>query len=242
MFADMDKAFSKLGSLEFQSYRDYQVGEFLARFDAICTLNQDLLLERHYLLSVPPLAASRKWTGVHVPMMRPVPGTYYDTGNQFLGRWQPDPDKQPVNALCQPYLKLHGSTNWGSNGLLVLGGSKKSMVERDPVLKSINAQFKSLLLAPNTRLMVIGYSFLDDHINEVIREAAARSMKLFIIDPLGVDAMDKGRISRTGGMIPYVDQLAVDLRPHVIGASTRSLKETFGTDAGEHAKIMRFFD
>ena len=48
MFNAMDQAF---GSVKFEQNNniEYLVRAFLARFDAIFTLNQDLLLERYYL-------------------------------------------------------------------------------------------------------------------------------------------------------------------------------------------------
>ena len=52
MFADMNREFSKMESLEFHSTAsEYRIGSFLLRFDAIFTLNQDVLLEQHYLTS-----------------------------------------------------------------------------------------------------------------------------------------------------------------------------------------------
>jgi hypothetical protein len=49
MFTDMNQAFSALATLEFQNEVKLMVRPFLAQFDAIFTLNQDLLLETHYL-------------------------------------------------------------------------------------------------------------------------------------------------------------------------------------------------
>lgn len=48
MFADMNRAFFELVEWEFTQRLDRQIKVFLTRFDAIFTLNQDLLLERHY--------------------------------------------------------------------------------------------------------------------------------------------------------------------------------------------------
>jgi hypothetical protein len=44
-----------------------------------------------------------------------------------------------------------------------------------------------------SRLMVIGYGFNDSHINNALLEAAPKGLKMFIIDPLGVDAADPTR-------------------------------------------------
>jgi hypothetical protein len=48
------------------------VKAFLARFDAIFSLNQDLLLENGYCAQAePPQAFGSRWTGYAVPGMRP---------------------------------------------------------------------------------------------------------------------------------------------------------------------------
>jgi hypothetical protein len=86
--------------------------------------------------------------------------------------------------------------------------------------------------------MVIGYSFGDPHVNLAIVGAAARgNMKLFIVDPLGLDVIDENRHAPmyTPG------RLIASLQDHVIGASRRSLHEIFGNDRVEPATVMRFF-
>ena len=240
MFADMDKAFAAT-NFEFQNDRAYQVALFLIRFDAIFTLNQDLLLERHYLNDNVMLNSNQRWNGPALAGMKPAGPLTNPMESRYLARWEPDPSNFKVPDRLQPYFKLHGSSNWvatGSDDLVVLGGNKQSVIDRYPVLKWCNAQFKAALSKPNTRLMVIGYGFGDDHINASLRDAAGTgNMKLFVIDPLGVDVMDNNR-----NLQIYVpDNLAADLWPHVIGSSRRSLREIFGGDYAEHGKVMRFF-
>ncbi len=239
MFEDMDAAFADV-PFEFQSERRYLVRTFLVRFDAIFTLNQDLLLERHYL-NDNVSAESPRWDAAHLPGVKRVSGPASPLANPNLGLWEPDPSGPSLSPRHQPIFKLHGSSNWRAPGpeeLLVLGGNKRFIIDRHPVLKWSNEQFSISLSTPNTRLMVIGYGFGDDHINAVIHEAATtRGFELFVIDPLGVDVMDKNR----NATIYTPDVLAKDLWPHVIGSSRRSLRETFGSDRAEHAKVMRFF-
>ncbi len=99
-------------------------------------------------------------------------------------------------------------------------------------------RFRTYLSPSNTRLMVIGYSFGDEHINRLIMEAASRrSLGIFIIDPLGADVIDKNR----DVPIYSPDPLFTVLHPHLIGASRRSIRDIFGADRVEHAKVMRFF-
>jgi hypothetical protein len=87
------------------------------------------------------------------------------------------------------------------------------------------------------RLMVIGYSFGDYHINQAVAEAADRNtLSLFIIDRLGVDVLDKSR----NAPIPGPDPLFTRLQPHVIGGLSRTVLDIFGRDRVEHAKVMRF--
>jgi hypothetical protein len=240
MFADMDKAFDNIG-FEFQSNRQYQIAPFLTRFHAIFTLNQDLLLERHYLNDNVTLLSDSRWNGWVFPGMKRAAAPASPLDNPNLGKWEPDPENFVVRPCFQPYFKLHGSSNWvasNSDELLVLGHNKRSIIDRYPVLKWSREQFKETLSRPSTRLMVIGYSFGDNHINEMIREAATnQSTALFVIDPLGVDVIDKNR----NAQIWAPDELAEALWPHVIGSSRRSLREIFGTDRVEHGKVMRFF-
>ena len=61
---------------------------------------------------------------------------------------------------------------------------------------------------------------------------------LFIIDPFGVDVLDKNR----NAPIYVPDKFFVRLQPHLIGASRRTMREIFGGDMVEHWKVMRFFD
>lgn len=66
--------------------------------------------------------------------------------------------------------------------------------------------------------MVIGYSFSDAHINKAIGDGIDKGLKLFIIDPCGVDVLDKGLIRDE-----YMEKLA----PNIIGASRRPLRSSF---------------
>ena len=240
MFMDMDAGFAAIGDFEPQNSRPYLVRSFLVRFDAIFTLNQDLLIERHYLNGNVSLAG-RDWTGWEIPGMQPLPGQ--DAANPADATWSPlDPMDFRLNRNLQPYFKLHGSSNWidgsGDRQLLVMGGNKPATIEQHPILLWNHKQFSEYLSAPDTRLMVVGYSFGDHHINNVILNAARRGhLRLFIIDPCGADVIDKNRHVP----IYFPDPLVAGLGPCLIGASRRGVREIFGTDRVEHAKVMRFF-
>jgi hypothetical protein len=62
MFNYMDQAFANT-TFEPQNYIEYLIRTFLVKFDAIFTLNQDLLIERHYLDDNISLSQPRRWSG-----------------------------------------------------------------------------------------------------------------------------------------------------------------------------------
>ena len=170
-----------------------------------------------------------------------------DTPIKEVTEWRPASDaKFAVSADSQPYVKLHGSSNWvdpvdPQRRMLVIGGNKPEAIGRHAILKWNHEQFRAYLSKPETRLMVSGYSFGDDHINDAIEKSVdGGTLRLFIINPLGVDVLDRRK--RPLPLLPLLDLFFEKLKPYVIGASRRPLSETFGDDGVEHGKVMRFFD
>jgi hypothetical protein len=106
-------------------------------------------------------------------------------------RPKPSPNATAIDPGFQPYFKLHGSMNWvGPSGgrLLVMGGNKTTTMRRHPILMWYAAKFVELLSKPGARLMVIGYGFRDNHINQLIYEAwqkGNQTMSMFIVHPDG---------------------------------------------------------
>ena len=89
-------------------------------------------------------------------------------GQHRWHQYTPDPDNFSILPRDQPYIKLHGSFNWvdQENGaLLILGGNKAENIRKHPLLVWYHQKFKEDLTAAGTRLMIIGYSFNDPHIN-----------------------------------------------------------------------------
>jgi len=122
--------------------------------------------------------------------------------------------------------------------LIVVGGNKPSTIGQHPILKWNHEQFGDYLLRPDARMMIVGYSFDDEHINRVIGQAAdAGNLRLFIIDPLDVEVADDHRDHPIYSPGPLFSRL----RPYLVGASRRTIREIFGADRVEHAKVMRFF-
>jgi hypothetical protein len=236
MFNAMQAAFNKLDYRE----SDLRLQRFLSQFDAIFTLNQDTLLETLY---AGPVRWSARWYGSYLPYMKFIkePTQPYT----FMLREPLMEDSEFItHENDQPIYKLHGSYNWFAEPqgaqLLVMGGNKTASIGGFKVLARYQAEFRAMLSEPDTHLMVIGYSFGDPHINEVIQTAATKGTKIFIIDALGVDVIDK-RDARAQISQP-VTGLMQALMSRIIGASRRPLKDIFNSDPVENEKVMRFFE
>jgi hypothetical protein len=235
-FRAMNRALANRIEFNFSNDRRYSVNAFLARFDAIYTLNQDLLLELHY---DPTLESPRRWNAKHFPGIASAP-------NRSSFKIDQIDQKRKVLANivgapgCQPIYKLHGSTDWqdDSGDLFVIGGGKESYIERKPLLVAYFADLAQRLRQPGVRLMIIGYGFGDKHVNDLLSAAAQenRSLGVFFVHPDGRDAIHGGVTERVlPQWTPPLGYLPC------IGESRRPLWSTFRDDELEFEKLMRFF-
>ena len=235
MFAEMATGYH---NLSFENERDPKIRTFLSRFDAIYTLNQDTLIEQKYAAGLP----GTDFRGCDLPGIKPE-GSALRIGQTNYHLHTPDPDHFALPSGKQPYLKLHGSFNWvhdQRNSLLILGGNKEANIKKFPLLVWYHQLFRADLTKQGARLLIIGYSFNDPHINKAITEAIAVSdLRIFIIDPLGVDVFDKRDQGASIRQPPT--ELMDQLSPRIVGASRRQLRQTFENDVLEHAKVMKFF-
>ena len=250
MFDDMNRGFL---SDDFQFELTNEVGsnsilQFLARFDAIFTLNQDLLLEIGYCRPVGhiPQAYNQRWSGLDFPgtetRVQPTP---LGPTSRWAGSRCPSRDVQsvsPANAHTQPIYKLHGSSNWvdeRGQPLLVMGGDKSGSIQGSRILSLYMQEFERRLREPDTHIMIIGYGFGDNHINLALNQAAeSGGLKAFIIDPAGADAPDlmRDRLARLKSRGPQQP-----IQRALIGASRRPLNQIFTGDTIERDKVLRFF-
>ncbi|CAN7781580.1 SIR2 family protein [Variovorax sp. LjRoot175] len=248
MFDDMNAGFFSLDRFEFQLAQPRMVSSALARFDAIFTLNQDLLLEHHYLPEGAASFSGNRWSGGCTPPgVRPTPSQARVHLSSFAKYdCVPDPAIFQVDSQTQPYFKLHGSSNWTErNGgpLMIMGANKVEDMKLFPLLMWYQQEFERYLMQePESRLMVIGYSFRDAHINETIfRSVRESGLKLFIVDPAGADIAWQVNPTRKPFAIgASPSELEGIFQAAVIGASRRPLSQIFGSDQVEHAKVMRF--
>ena len=251
VFRGMNSAFVAPGfTLEFrqgaQAEQDDSVKRFLARFDAIFTLNQDLLLESGYCAQAePPQAFSHRWSGYAFPGMilkvQPPPMSLIP---RWCGGFCPEPGGavQPRDGHTQPIYKLHGSSNWvdeTAGRLIIMGGDKVEAINGSKVLRSYAEEFRRRLMEPDARLMIIGYGFGDGHINMAIREAAEAGLKIYIVDPWGIEAPDPDRgkenVIRTPPPVNAIQRA-------LIGASSVGLGTIFGGNLVQRGRVLRFFE
>ncbi|MEO4041419.1 SIR2 family protein [Hoeflea sp. CAU 1731] len=240
MFDQMNSAFPGVQGPDLNS--GHKASKFLARFDAIFTLNQDLLLEKGYRPT-----AKRRWSAFRLPgtkLLETRKGELWDLRI-------PDERKNfKVESGFQPYFKLHGSSAFRSetdtdDALLIMGGEKLAHINGSELLTWYREEFERYLAIPDTRLLIVGYSFADQHINDLLRKAATGNtgLKMFIIDPAGVDVLDK-RPMGSGLITPNrnTNHLLRDLTPVVAGASRRGFSSLFNGDDIEFAKVRRFLE
>jgi hypothetical protein len=246
VFQQINQAFFNAPWMEFQQHLDRTIRTFLVRFDAIFTLNQDVLLEHHYFRHV-GLTGPRRWDGAQLPGLRRIPNDAM-TVDPSWGKdtWVPLEEQSfRIETRLQPCFKLHGSSNWKDSeggSLLVIGGDKSRAIRSHAVLAWSFEQFRQQLFQPRSRLFVIGYGFRDQHINDVIVEAVNRhELGFFVIDPFGSDVVRRANPS-FGGSIYVPGALDDAFKQGLIGASQRSLSETFGNDQISHDYVLGFFE
>jgi hypothetical protein len=198
----------------------------------IFSLNQDLLMERLSGFRVDVGAArSPIFPGfVNAPLA--LPGFHHSPVSPPAMS-----DRRLAGHLN--YIKLHGSFRWpltdGSPGM-VLGGGKEIAIGQSPLLSWYHQLFNQILCSGDVRLLVIGYSFQDDHINRIIWTATQSfGARIFIWDTTNpLRLLEKVRIAE-----PAFSQRTIDLRPYLCGAASRTLGEVFPANGHTTAEYKR---
>lgn len=146
------------------------------------TLNQDLFVERNfrnrtYCLVLPGVINNSE---VFNNSVEPMEGHFLTIPSQ----------KQKIDwgQNSAYYIKLHGSCNWvreeGGGRLMVLGGNKKQIIEKDWLIKEYFRIFEKVIEEDITNLVIIGYGFMDHHVNNVLLAGCKRkNFKMHLISP-----------------------------------------------------------
>ena len=140
------------------------------------TLNQDLLMERRFVNASVSHAREPRLPGIKTKTSaRFFTSTTPTDYEAITGTVEGDTSNIQLRKSFN-YIKLHGSFNWRTETgteLMVLGNKKAEQIFEQPLLGWYRAVFKSVLFAGDVRLMIIGYGFGDEHVNEVIAKGVS---------------------------------------------------------------------
>ena len=170
----------------------YKVQEFISKFDGtgqspgyFFTLNQDLFVERQYYNGRPPTLAG----------IQRRPTWFTTNGTQSLNAERcviPDSAGNiDFRGSTFYYLKLHGSSNWytADQETMVIGHAKQDQIAAQPILAAYLDAFRSVLTSGGRRLLCIGYSFSDEHINAVIGAGVQSGLRVYVLSPESPDVL-----------------------------------------------------
>ena len=150
------------------------------------TLNQDLFIERRF---------SRTGTTLFYPGLMATPCTVGFSHKRALAKddYLQVPTRDQLASYRKFgsskffYVKLHGSSHWNDaqcSRKLIIGKAKEDDIRNEPILDWYLRIFREVLQMASRKLLVIGYGFGDEHINNVIADAIKKSdLKLHVIDP-----------------------------------------------------------
>ena len=141
------------------------------------TLNQDLYMERKHNYRSPGASFGQ-------------PFVDRDDGRGVKLITLPDENgMEKVKATLNnaSYIKLHGSYGWTSShggNQMVIGKNKASDIDQEPLLKWYSELFQNLIYEGGKKLLIIGYGFADDHINDVLLKGVQEhGLSLYVISP-----------------------------------------------------------
>lgn len=161
----------------------------LGRGFAFFTLNHDLVVER-------------RWPEVQMGTVCDCPGIRRCPTNDApaTGLVNEFDIETPIvrRGHCQ-YFKLHGSKNWketieGQTRTVMIAGAEKINQIRNfttPAGKLLSAYFDFFesAVGNGTTVLVIGYSFSDEHVNRVL---ARKGVRIAVVDPGGFPTQTAG--------------------------------------------------
>jgi hypothetical protein len=168
------------------------------------TLNQDLFVERHMLenAELHPLGIGGR-PGFSGPYLGQRPLTR-DELKALPEEAALPAVRRNAEAYCRfGYVKLHGSQDWLDSrgwGVMVLGRAKEDMIAGEPILKWYLDLFRAVLTDSAHRLVVIGYSFRDQHINRALAAAINDpGLDLVVISPTPNRDFEAGLVKQERG-------------------------------------------
>jgi len=197
----------------------------------IFTLNQDLFLERHFStdlcdISIPGLNRADWFQARHASPFEIGPSVDLlknDKVEELKSHFWSGKGGRLV------YLKLHGSVGWRAadgSELLIVGTTKSSAIEKEPLLRWYSDLFKEVLHAGDRNLLVIGYGFRDSHINAVIADGIKEHrLRLYIVTPQSPDEFYDQLVPRHSVVTRPIDHRGQDIWDGLAGYYVRSVDQ-----------------
>jgi hypothetical protein len=198
------------------------INDFLARFcpgpvaistGYVFSLNQDLLFERIYGTQV----NKQQLVTPGIRWLEPRPPFPAAAHRIPLANIVDPGEDEPALLRNFNLIKLHGSINWRNKdgtSSMVMGRRKPLTISRSPLLGWYHQVFEQVLFSGGVRLMVIGYGWGDDHINEPIAEAVRNhGLQIYSWNPASPVDMLRNVARRD------------DILPGIFGFSTRPMSE-----------------
>jgi len=144
------------------------------RFGFFFTLNQDLLIDWYPNIYMP-------W----ISLNSTNPNSIAIPRNYSVSELEREVDDNPKKIK---YIKLHGSYGWLSSNhehAMAIGYNKFEYIQKEPLLFCYYQKFQAVINEGNKRLLIIGYSFRDEHINRILQDGVMNhGLRLYIINPL----------------------------------------------------------
>lgn len=230
--------------------------EFVACFASInpeeigftFTLNHDLFIERYFAVYDPlrticvPGLNSKNW-------FRAASEEAFEIEHVQLfdrGRVEElDASFWNTKSAALAYIKLHGSLGWKAvNGTesIVVGTIKASAIQNEPLLKWNSSIFEKVIHSGNRILLVIGYSFRDEHINCVIKEGIqSHGLRLIVVNTQSPEqfrnVMNNLNVP-VGQPIPYGPKILEGLVGYY-PISTRQLMNDLGSPSADGEALLK---
>lgn len=189
----------------------------------IFTLNQDLFIEQNIgrfidIQYAVPIPGTEVKNNEH-PFERQRYNITYSNFDSFKENTNKEFNKNDSRLY---YIKLHGTYDWYNEEtqIMVLGHGKNERINIEPLLKWYFDIFNEQIRKNDTRLLIIGYSFRDEHINQAIYEHR-ENISIYIINPQSLESFSSELVSKPFGR---------EIKKLIVKYYSVDLKKLMGTD------------
>lgn len=248
-YADMDSMLKQERNLlNWHGVRDL-LSQFVGangEIGSCITLNQDLMLERK--MNWQPFGPSQVHYRGNFGTIRPED---IDPNRSITLPNQSEIDQfehtfSDSNGIA--YIKVHGSHGWVSGTgerQMVFGLNKLEAIQKEPLLMFYLNRMNEILNRQGVKVLVIGYSFRDPHINNCLLDAIEQSrIKLYILSPERPEVLKhrlEGRPDHPGVIWSQDDPRKMKLWDSIDGYFPYTLKDVYPPDqSGTHIRTDIF--